>query len=140
MKFFLILVVFFSSLYVSANPITATKTTPRYITPDDRPVHPIVRPPHRPIVKPAIIAPVVVYEDNYYTTNVENSCQQYINQISDLNKEIVDLKVEIERLKAIEAAQVQSNLREKHEKEMLEFESRKSSVKTKNSINITSKP
>ena len=140
MKFILTLTVLISSLFVMAEPITATKTTPRYINPD-RPEHPIVRPPlNRPIVRPAIVAPVVVYEDNYYTNNTANSCEQYITQIEEMNRDIVSLKVEIERLKEIEAKHLQKSLKTQHEKEMLEFDNRQNSVKSKNSINITNKP
>lgn len=138
MKFFLILTVFFSSLFVFAAPITATKTTPKYTIPDDRPVHPIVRPPHRPILRPAVVAPVVVYEENYYTTNAENSCQQYVDQIADMKNKIASLNLEIQKLKLMQEVHLQDSLKLQHEQEMLKFDNRKS-IKTKNSIEIKSK-
>lgn len=117
-----------ATVLLSAEPIMATKTIPAL---------PIEK-PERPIVKP-VVNTGVVHQDNYYNTNVENNCQQYIDQLNEKESEITALKQEIDRLKAIEAKHLQDTLKAKHDKEMSAFNNRKNSVKSKNSISITDK-
>ena len=137
MKFFIIVIFLLGQLSLFAESITATKTISRPSLPIERPEHPIHR-PVRPVV-PITINPGVVYQDNYYNHNVVNSCQSYMDQITKLNQEIADLKREVERLRAIEAAHLQKKLKAEHQKDMNAFENRKSSIKSKNSIKITDK-
>jgi len=137
MKPFLMIMLFFGSSVIYATQFTATKTPPKNINLPIKPERPIVRPPH---TKPIIVAPNVVYEKNYYNTNVENSCEQYLKQIEKMNEQIISLKLEIDRLKKLEYKHLQDTLKEQHEKEVSEFDNRKNSVKSKNSIKIYSKP
>jgi len=120
-----------------AAPITATKTISKPSLPIERPERPIHR-PVRPVV-PVTVNPGVIYQENYYNTNVVNSCQSYMDQIAALNGEITELKTEVARLQAIEDARLQKTLKAKHQKEMDAFDNRKSSVKTTNSIEIKTK-
>ena len=134
MKYFLILLFTFSTSTLFAE-VTMGKAISRPSLPVEKPEHPIVRPPHGlPIVNTG-----VVYQDNYYNPYTGTSCQSYIDQITALNNEIVDLKTEVARLQAIEDARLQKTLKAKHQKEMDAFNNRKSSVKTTNSIEIKTK-
>jgi len=137
MKLLIIAIFLLGQFDLFAEPIIATKTYPRFSDPVVLPEHPIHR-PVRPVV-PITINPGVVYQDNYYNHNVVNSCQSYMDQITKLNQEIADLKREVERLRAIEAAHLQKKLKAEHQKDMNAFENRKSSIKSKNSIKITDK-
>jgi len=134
MKLLLMVIVILNTFIMAAETVSAKKVISRPTLPIEKPEHPIVRPPHRPIIRPA-----VVYQDNYYTTNVMENCQQYIEQIEALNHEINELNREIDRLQALEDARLQKTLKAKHQKELEKFDNRKNSVKTKNSINIKSK-
>ena len=132
MKLLVIIIMMINTLGMAAETISAKKVIARPTLPVERPEHPIIRPPHRPSIRPA-----VVYQDNYYTTNVMENCQQYIDQIEELNHEINELNREIDRLQAIEDARLQKTLQEKNRQELEAFENRKNTVKTKNSIEIT---
>jgi predicted RNase H-like nuclease (RuvC/YqgF family) len=103
--------------------------------PVEKPDHPIVRPPHVPVV----INPGIVYQDNYYNTNVVNNCQSYMDQIDELNAYIDQIEKELSEFKAKEYERLQKDLKDKHKKELQTFENRKSSIKSKNSIEIKSK-
>lgn len=124
-----------STVLLFGEPITATKTLSRPALPIEKPERPIVRPP---LVRP-VVNTGVVYQDNYYNTNVENNCQQYRDQLIEKDNEITALQKEIDRLKAIESKHLQDSLKAQHKKEMNDFDNRKSSVKSKNSISITDK-
>ena len=136
MKFFLLTLLLFHPLLLSAN-VLAHKTIPRPSLPIEKPEHPIHK-PVRPIV-PVVVNPGIVYQDNYYNNNVVNSCQPYIDQLAQKDKKISELTAELARLQAIEDARLQKTLKEKHQKEMDAFENRKSSVKTSNKIEIKSR-
>ena len=133
MKFFLMSLLLFSPLFLSADVI-ARKTIPRPSLPIEKPAHPIHK-PVRPII-PVVVNPGIVYQDNYYNNNVVNSCQSYIDQLAQKDKKISELTQELARLQAIEDARLQKTRKDKHQKEMDAFENRKSSVKTTNSIEI----
>jgi len=102
------------------------------------PVHPII--PERPIHKPGGIRPIVntgiVYQDNYYNTNVVSNCQSYEKHIDELNAYIDTLEAEISALKEKEHARLREKLKKENDAELKKFENRKSSVKTKNHIEI----
>jgi len=135
MKFLLITFLLVGAITLNAEPIRATKTVSGPVTLPIKPDRPIfVRPPVRPIVNTGI-----VYQDNYYNDNVGYSCQQYIDQISALNQKINTLKREVDRLQSKEDARLQKTLQEKNKQEVEAFDNRKSTVKTKNSIEITDK-
>ncbi len=122
------------STFVMADVI-ARKIIPRPTLPVEKPDRPVfVHPPVRPIVNTGI-----VYQDNYYNTNVVNSCQKYMDDIDALNAYIDQIEKELAALKAKENARLQKTLKEKHQKELDAFDNRKSSVKSKNSIEIRSK-
>ena len=135
MRFFLTL---FFSLYASTlfADVTMKKTTSGpVILPIEKPTHPIARPPHAlPIVNTG-----VVYQDNYYNNNNVNTCQQYVDQVATLNQKISTLQREVDRLQAKEDARLQQTLQEKNRQELEKFDNRKSTLKTKNSIEITDK-
>jgi len=106
--------------------------------PKPKPVHPIV--PDRPVIRPGvrpILNTGVVYQDNYYTT-VEG-CESYKKQIDELNAYIDGLEAELAALKEKAYANMREDLKQKNEAELRKFENRKSTVKTKNSIEIKSK-
>ncbi len=134
MRFFLIILL---TLYTSIlfAEVTMQQTIPRPPLPIEKPEHPIVRPPHVPVV----VNPGVVYQDNYYSTTVVNNCQNYMDQINELNAYIDQVERELSELKAKEYERLQKDLKAKHQKELEKFENRKSSVKTKNSIEIKKK-
>ena len=108
----------------------------------EKPFHPIEK-PDRPIIRPPHGIPVIntglVYQDNYYNNNNVNSCQSYIDQIAILNQKISTLQLEVDRLQAREDARLQKTLQEKNREELEAFDNRRSTVKTKNSIEITNK-
>ena len=130
--FFMILITFYTSTLLA--DVTMKKTISRPSLPVEKPEHPIVRPPHAPVV----VNPGIVYQDNYYNTNVVNSCQSYIEEIDELNAYIDQIEKEMAELKAKEYKRLQKDLKAKHKKELQEFENRKSSIKSKNSIEIKS--
>jgi len=101
--------------------------------------HPIHKPikPSRPVV-PVVVNPGIVYQDNYYNTTVEDNCNKYIEVIDQQNQEIAALKKEVERLKREADERLQENLKEEHDKELKEFDNRRS-IKTKNSFSISDK-
>jgi len=135
MKYLLLI---FFLLFVSSTlfaNVTMKKTISRPSLPIEKPERPIVK---LPLVKP-VVNTGVVYQDNYYNTNVENNCQQYMDQLNEKESEIAALKQEIDRLKAIEAKHLQDTLKAKHDKEMSAFDNRKNSVRSKNSISIIDK-
>ena len=114
----------------SSADVIAKKTVPK-----PKPVHPIV--PDRPIVQPGvrpILNTGIVYQDNHYTT-VE-SCDVYKKQIDELNAYIDGLEAEISALKEKAYANMREELKKKNDAELQKFENRKSTVKTKNSIEI----
>jgi hypothetical protein len=129
----MILIIFYTPTLFA--DVTMKKTISRPSLPVEKPDHPIVRPPHVPVV----VNPGIVYQDNYYNTNVVNSCQSYIDQIDELNAYIDQIEKEIAELKAKEYERLQKDLKAKHKKELQEFENRKSSIKSKNTIEIKSK-
>ena len=132
--FFMIFIAFYTStLFVD---VTMKKMISRPSLPVEKPEHPIHR-PVRPVV-PVVVNPGVVYQDNYYNTNVVHSCQRYIDQIDELNAYIDQIEQEMAELKAKEYKRLQDDLKAKHKKELQEFENRKSSIKSKNSIEIKS--
>ena len=136
MRFVLTFLFTFLSVSLLFAEVTMHKSIPRpVILPIEKPEHPIARPPHiRPIVNTGI-----VYQDNYYNTNNVNSCQQYIDQVATLNQKISTLQREVDRLQAKEDARLQKILQAKTKKELEAFDNRKSTVKTKNSIEIIDK-
>jgi predicted RNase H-like nuclease (RuvC/YqgF family) len=129
----MILIIFYTPILFA--DVTMKKTISRPSLPVEKPEHPIVRPPQVPVG----VNPGIVYQDNYYNTNVVNSCQSYIDQIDELNAYIDQIEQEISELKAKEYERLQKDLKAKHKKELQEFENRKSSIKSKNSIEIKSK-
>jgi len=134
MRFFLSLLftLYASTLFAE---VAMKKTISRPSLPVEKPDHPVVRPPHVPVV----INPGIVYQDNYYNTNVVKNCQSYMDEIDELNAYIDQIEKELSELKAKEYARLQKDLKAKHKKELQEFENRKSSIKSKNSIEIKSK-
>ena len=134
MKTIAILLICFTVSMMADGTITRVEVT----TPDNslpvttlpirpvRPVHPIVR-------------PTVVYQDNYYNTEY-NNCTQYMETITQKDEEILALKVELEALKRKEQERLQETLKADHEAQMKAYEMRKSSVKSKNSIQISTDP
>jgi len=134
MRLFLILFFTFYTSVLFAE-VTMKKTISRPSLPVEKPDRPIVRPPHIPVV----VNPGVVYQDNAYNTNVVNNCQEYRDQIDELNAYIDQIENELSELKAKEYERLQKDLQEKHKKELQTFENRKSSIKSKNSIEIKSK-
>ena len=131
--FFMIFIAFYTSTLFA--DVTMKKTISRPSLPVEKPEHPIVRPPHAPVV----VNPGIVYQDNYYNTNVVNSCQSYIEEIDELNAYIDQIEKELAALKQKEYARLQKDLKQKHQKEIEAFDNRKSTVKSKNSIEITDK-
>lgn len=122
------------STFVMADVI-ARKAIPRPTLPIEKPDRPVsVHPPVRPIVNTG-----VVYQDNYYNTNVVNNCQRYMDDIDELNAYIDQIEKELAALKAKENARLQKTLKEKHQKELEKFDNRKSSIKSKNSIKVIEK-
>ena len=136
MKLFLSILLLLGSTTLNADLIRAKQAVSGPVTlPIEKPDRPIfVRPPVRPIVNTG-----VVYQDNYYNDNVGNSCQQYIDQIATLNRKINTLQREVDRLQAKEDVRLQQTLQEKNRQELEAFDNRKSTVKTKNSIEIIDK-
>ena len=134
MRFFLLILITFYTSTLFAD-VTMKKTIPRPSLPVEKPDRPIVRPPHVPVA----INPGIVYQDNYYTTNVVNSCQNYMDEIDELNAYIDQIEKELAALKQKEYARLQKDLKQKHQKEIEAFDNRKSTVKSKNSIEITDK-
>ena len=98
----------------------------RPIEKPDRPV--IVHPPVRPVVNTG-----VVYQDNYYSHTTVNNCQR---EIDELNDYIDSLEAQIAELKEKEHARLREKLKKENDAELKKFENRKSSVKTKNKIEI----
>ena len=134
MRFFLIMLMTLSTSTLFAEVIMKKPIT-RPSLPIEKPERPIIRPPHGiPVINTGI-----VYQDNYYNDNVGNSCQQYIDQIATLNQNINTLQREVDRLQAKEDARLQKTLQEKNRQELEAFDNRKSTVKTKNSIEIIDK-
>ena len=134
MRFFLLILITFYTSTLFADVIMK-KPTPRPSLPVEKPDRPIVRPPHVPVV----VNPGIVYQENYYTTNVVNSCQKYMDEIDALNAYIDQIEKELAALKQKEYARLQKDLKKKHQKEIEAFDNRKSTVKSKNSIEITDK-
>jgi len=134
MRFFLMILITFYTPLLFAD-MTMKKTISRPSLPVEKPDHPIVRPPHVPVV----VNPGIVYQDNYYTTNVVSSCQSYMDEIDELNAYIDQIEKELAELKQKEYARLQKDLKQKHQKEIEAFDNRKSTVKSKNSIEITDK-
>ena len=134
MRFFLIMLMTLSTSTLFAD-VTMHKSIPKPVLPIEKPDRPIIRPPHGiPVINTGI-----VYQDNYYNDNVGSSCQQYIDQIATLNQKISTLQREVDRLQAKEDARLQQTLQEKNRQELEAFDNRKSTLKTKNSIEITDK-
>ena len=133
--FFMIFIAFYTSTLFA--DVTMKKTISRPSLPVEKPEHPIHR-PVRPVV-PVVVNPGVVYQDNYYNTNVVHSCQRYIDQIDELNAYIDQIEQEMAELKEKEYKRLQEDLKAKHKKELEKFENRKSTVKTTNSIEIKEK-
>lgn len=101
------------------------------------PVHPIVKPSVRP-TRP-INRPILVREDYNYYSNTVSSCAEYIRIIEQKDGEIDRLKKEIASLTGKEHAKLQKNLKTEYEQELQKFDERKSSIKTKNSIDVFDK-
>jgi cell division septum initiation protein DivIVA len=59
-----------------------------------------------------------------------------MDQIDELNAYIDQIENELSKLKAKEYERLQKDLKDKHKKELQTFENRKSSIKSKNSIEI----
>mgnify|MGYP001818500639 CR=1 FL=1 len=98
------------------------------------PTHPIVRPPKpiRPKEKY-----LLMHQDNYYTTNIVSTCDQYIKLIEEKDKEIAALKKEIESLRKKEHSKMQKNLKKAYEKEMQKFENRGKNTPSKSKAVIS---
>ncbi len=131
---FLIPFFVFASSTLFAN-VTMEKTIPRPSLPIEKPDRPIVRPPHVPVS----INPGIVYQDNYYTNNIIESCGQYKKLIDELNDYIDGLEAQIAELKEKEYARQREKLKKQNAEELKQFENRRSPVKTKNQIKITPK-
>ncbi len=103
------------------------------------PVHPIEpdRPIGRPIVRPYVDTAFV---DNRVINNTYESCDKYKDMIEELNAYIDQLEAQIKELKEKEYARMRKKLKEKNTKELKQFEERKPSVKSKNSIIISDTP
>jgi hypothetical protein len=133
MNFFLLTVLFFTPYSLFAE-VRAKKTI-------YEPMHPIERPPLRPVV-PITVNPGVVYQDNYYNYNynrIEVNCRQYADLLREKDRKIEKLTKEVLRLQSQADKRLQKELRAQHQKELQEFDNRKSTVKTTNSIEITDK-
>ena len=131
--FLMLLVIFYTSTLFA--DVTMKKTISRPSLPIEKPERPIIHPPHAiPVVNTGI-----VYQDNYYNDNMGNSCQSYIDQIATLNQKISTLQLEVDRLQAREDVRLRKTLQEKNKKELEAFDNRKSTIKSKNSIEIKSK-
>jgi len=95
-----------------------------------------------PIEKPTtpvipIYRPVIVHQDNYYNSNYIENCNQYIEIISQKDREIKTLTEELETLRKKEHIRLQKKLKATHEAEIEKFEKRKSTGSTTNSITIS---
>ena len=132
MKAFLFLFLLMGGMSISAYADVAMHKRP-VIPP--RPVHPIA--PDRPVVRPYVDTAFV---DNRVINNTYESCEKYKETIDELNAYIDRLEQEIAELKEKEYARLREDLKKKHDKEVEAFDKRKSSIRTKNSIEITDKP
>ncbi len=124
----LIITVSFSGIAMKSEP----KEKPEISNPIHRPIR-----PNRPVV-PVVVNPGIVYQDNYYNTTVEDNCNKYIEIIDQQDQEIAALQKEVERLKREADKRLQESLKEEHDKELKEFDNRRS-IKTKNSFSISDK-
>ena len=133
MKFILISFLLFCSVQLFAD-VTMHKRVPRPI-----PVHPIV--PERPVDRPVVVRPYVdtAFVDNRIINNNYESCEPYKKQIDELNAYIDGLEAQIAEFKEKEYAKQREKLKKENAEELKKFDNRKSSVKSKNSIEITPK-
>jgi len=130
MRLIVILLIGFTVSMMADDTITRVEvTTPDNSLPVTLPIRP-VRPVH-PIVRPT-----VVYQDNYYNTEY-NNCTQYMETITKKDEEILALKAQLQALKSKEQQHLQETLKTEHEAKMKAYEARKSSVKSNNSIQIS---
>ncbi len=95
-----------------------------------------------PIEKPTrtvipIYRPLIVHQDNYYNSNYIENCNQYIEIISQKDREIKALTQELETLRKKEHIRLQKKLKATHESEIKKFEKRKRTSSTTNSITIS---
>ena len=68
----------------------------------------------------------IIYH-HYYTTVIEQNCDQYINIINEKNKEIEALSREINSLKEKKYEIMRQQIKEEYDKEMKKFEERRKS-------------
>ena len=132
MKTIAILLICFTVSMMADGTITRVEVTTADKPVTTLPIHP-VRPVH-PIVRPT-----VVYQDNYYNTEY-NNCTQYMETITQKDEEILALKAELEALQRKEQQRLQETLKADHDAQIKAYETRKSSVKSKNSIQISTDP
>jgi len=115
MKLLLTLIILQGILF-SSEGAGATGVTAQPITlPITRPVRPVVRP---------IVNTGLVHQDNYYNTTYETNCDKYIEILAQKDKEILELKQQIESLKNKDQVNLQKSLKAEFDKEMKKFENR----------------
>ena len=123
------------SVSISADVVMkkAEKEKPEISLPIEKPIRPIH--PIRPIVNTGI-----VYQDNYYNDNYTSTCQQYIDILAKKDEEILALRSELSKLQNKEQQKLSKSLKKSYNEELEAFENRKNSIKTKNSVTISTEP
>ena len=123
------------SVSISADVVMkkAEKEKPEISLPIEKPIRPIH--PIRPIVNTGI-----VYQDNYYNDNYTSNCQQYIDILAKKDEEILALRSELSKLQNKEQQKLSKSLKKSYNKELEAFENRKNTIKTKNSVTISTEP
>ena len=123
------------SVSISADVVMkkAEKEKPEISLPIEKPIRPIH--PIRPIVNTGI-----VYQDNYYNDNYTSNCQQYIDILAKKDEEILALRSELSKLQNKEQQKLSKSLKKSYEEELEAFKNRKNSIKTKNSVTISTEP
>jgi len=123
------------SVSISADVVMkkAEKEKPEISLPIEKPIRPIH--PIRPIVNTGI-----VYQDNYYNDNYTSNCQQYIDILAKKDEEILALRSELSKLQNKEQQKLSKSLKKSYNEELEAFENRKNSIKTKNSVTISTEP
>jgi TolA-binding protein len=126
----LILVTFLSADVTMKKAEEEPEYRPPVLPPIEKPIRPV-----RPVINTGI-----VYQDNVYQENYQNSCVHLQQVIEQQDALIAQLQNELEELRAKEQQKLQETLRKKYEQQMKTFEKSSSSVSTTNSITISSEP
>ncbi len=136
MKTFILTLLVLSTTLVADLSMSLPINTSEATLPVEKPIRPI-RPiyPVLPIVNTG-----VVHQDNHYTTNYTSNCQQYIDTLIQKDEEILALKNELQKLQNQEQKKFSKTLKKSYDEELKAFENRKSSIKTKSSVTISSEP